>query len=96
MSTISSLRAQVTDANHRPRGMMSIEFDGDAHGPYRVTHDGRTYPGFNSPSSYFLIFTVGQFGISLIFRKSLFWVSGKPFCCAIIYLLFWFFLLLFR
>lgn len=43
MSTTTSLRAQVTDANHRPRGMMNIEFDGDAHGPYRVAHDGRTY-----------------------------------------------------
>lgn len=43
MSTITSLRAQVTDANHRPRGMMNIEFDGDAHGPYRVIHEGRTY-----------------------------------------------------
>lgn len=43
MSTITSLRAQVTDANHRPRGMMNIEFEGDANGPFRVIHDGRTY-----------------------------------------------------
>ena len=45
MSTLTSLRAQVTDANHRPRGMMNIEFDGDSHGPYRVIHEGQSHPG---------------------------------------------------
>ena len=38
-----TLRVQVTDTNHRPRGVMTIVADFDHLGPCRVEHDGRTY-----------------------------------------------------
>jgi hypothetical protein len=43
MSTHQTLRAQVTDTNHCPRGVMAIEADFDHLGPYRVQHGGSTY-----------------------------------------------------
>lgn len=43
MSTHQTLRVPVTDTNHRPRGVMTIQADFDHIGPYRVVHDGHTY-----------------------------------------------------
>ena len=42
-SSTQTLRVQVTDTNHRPRGVMTIVADFDHLGPCRVEHDGRTY-----------------------------------------------------
>lgn len=43
MSSHQTLRAQVTDTNQRPCGVMFIEVDFDHAGPCRVQHKGNTY-----------------------------------------------------
>lgn len=49
MSTTQTIPAQVTDTNHRPRGVMTIEVDFHQDGPGTVSHDGQTY-GFTGKS----------------------------------------------
>lgn len=49
MSTTQTIRAQVTDTNHRPRGVMTLEVDFHQDGPGTVSHDGQIY-GFTGKS----------------------------------------------
>lgn len=49
MSTTQTIRANVTDTNHRPRGVMTIEVDFHKDGPGTVSHDDQTY-GFTGKS----------------------------------------------
>jgi hypothetical protein len=40
---MQTINAQVTDTNHRARGVMRIEVEFDATGPSLVKHEGQTY-----------------------------------------------------
>jgi hypothetical protein len=40
---MKTIKAKVTDTNHRARGEMHIRVDFDAAGPSMVEHDGKTY-----------------------------------------------------
>lgn len=43
MNTTQTRQAHVTDTNHRPRGVMSIEVEFHQEAPWTVEHDGQTY-----------------------------------------------------
>lgn len=40
---MKTINAQITDTNHRARGVMPIRVDFDKTGPSLVAHDGKTY-----------------------------------------------------
>ena len=44
---MKTINAQVTDTNHRARGVMRIQVDFDKTGPSLVEHQGQTY-GFTN------------------------------------------------
>lgn len=43
ITNVTTITAQVTDTNHRPKGVMPVQVAFDAEGPVRVEHEGRVY-----------------------------------------------------
>ena len=41
--TTKTIHANVTDTNHRPRGMMDVRVEFHQGNPAEVAHDGKTY-----------------------------------------------------
>ncbi len=43
ITTVTTITAQVTDTNHRPKGVMLVLVEFDAEGPVRAQHAGQVY-----------------------------------------------------
>ena len=43
ITTVTTITAQVTDTNHRPKGAMPVQVEFDAEGPVRAQHAGQVY-----------------------------------------------------
>ncbi len=43
ITNVTTITAQVTDTNHRPKGTMSVELEFDAEGPVCAQHAGQAY-----------------------------------------------------
>jgi len=43
ITNVTTVTAQVTDTNHRPKGTMPVRLEFDAEGPVRAQHAGQVY-----------------------------------------------------
>lgn len=43
ITTVTTITAQVTDTNQRPKGAMPVQVEFDAEGPVRAQHAGQVY-----------------------------------------------------
>ena len=43
ITNVTTITAQVTDTNHRPKGAMPVRLEFDAEGPVRAQHAGQVY-----------------------------------------------------
>jgi hypothetical protein len=43
ITNVTTITAQVTDTNHRPKGAMPVQVEFDAEGPVRAQHAGQVY-----------------------------------------------------